>query len=66
MALAFKGDDATVSLTKGQENLPAKTYTIQGYLISRLNTVEQFLPSNFLWPHTPLFGHILLYIQWLH
>ena len=27
-------------------------------------TVEKFLLSNFLWSHTPLFGHILLYVYY--
>ena len=27
------------------------------------DTVEKFLLSNFLWSHTPLFGHILLHIH---
>ena len=38
---------------------------IQRYFIFNIDhTVEKLLLSNFLWSHTPLFGHILLHIHY--
>ena len=35
-----------------------------GYEVFYCNTVEKFLLLNFLWSHTPCFGHILLHIHY--